>query len=271
VRARPDGTGYALPRERSEPANGARFEAAPARSTCSTRVRIRFGQARRARNRSTEGRSNALGVLQAPGSGPRRPFRAFDLVVPIPTKGRTRPVSGPRRPFCSALCCYENEGRTLGNIPVASPSHRGSRSGRRPNHPPHPAPGADCATTTGRPTPAAQGAGPGNAGPRLAAPIAGSGPGPAATAIAITRPCRGSARSQTRLGRGRAGEERPQPRHAESAKEWRPPGEARRPTIGPSARSCAPPGRRRAGRPPPPSRAAPRRPRRSRCGGARCA
>jgi hypothetical protein len=59
-------------------------------------VRIRFGRgaARRLIKGSTEERSNAPGVWDAPGSGTRRPV-VFDLLVPMPTKGRTRLVCGP--------------------------------------------------------------------------------------------------------------------------------------------------------------------------------
>jgi hypothetical protein len=91
-------------------------------------------------------RSNVSGLRPGPAG-------LFDLVLPMETKGRTRPVSRPGRPLCSTLCCpMQTKGRTLGNIPVVSPPRKQTRAPRPTTLLTQPlAPTAQ--PQTGRPTP----------------------------------------------------------------------------------------------------------------------
>jgi hypothetical protein len=92
-------------------------------------------------------RSNASGL-------PDGPAFVFDLVLLIPTKGRTRPVSSPPRPLCSTLCCLcprkVERSETSRWFPC-----RGRDPGRPRHHPPHPAP-APIAQPNPRPNPGAR-------------------------------------------------------------------------------------------------------------------
>jgi hypothetical protein len=106
-------------------------------------LRSQGAAARRAHKDSTEERSNAPGV--------RRPFRAFDLVLPIPTKGRTRPGSGQDWPFCLTFCRLCK--RRVERSETSRLSAAGAAPGAPPNHPPHPAPGAARARTATRQPP----------------------------------------------------------------------------------------------------------------------